>query len=668
MPRLGPCRFIQIADPSFTTSTSKDRLLGSRDWVSVVSLGLYREASMLRRSFLKNGLKAAGAASLLSGTGKHAFADGIAGEPEGAAMPLQEFGYGDVELAPGKPRAQFEEAQAVLLSLNDDSILRPWRNRAGLPAPGVPLGGWYDDVPLVKTPSGGEGFAPGEDTGQWVSALARGYAATHDLATLAKLRRLLELYEPAISSKFYTNFAYPAYNYDKWVIGLIDAHQFAGISSAFELLDRTTDAAEPHLPPMALDRGEPQRAWRAATGQPTGDYYTWDESYTMAENLYLAADRGAGKRYRKMAPKYLLDKSYFDPLSEGENVLPGHHAYSFCNALSSAMAAYMVDGSEKHLRAATNAFDMLDATQSYATGGWGPNESFQVPDSGALYKSLSETKHSFETPCGSYAHFKLTRYLLRVTRDGRYGDSMERVLYNTILGAKPWQQDGRTFYYSDFSNSGNKFYFDDKFPCCAGTFPQVTADYHIVGYFHDRAGVYVNLYMPSTLKWTAENGARMSLTQSGGYPLDGNVAFVVRASRSTTMALRLRIPAWAGTSADIMLNGLRVRAPVTKGFASIVRTWKDGDRLELRLPMAMRLEAIDRADTKNPETVALLRGPLVLFALTEETPKVSREQLLAARRVQGQPIWVAETSGGPLRLTPFTEIQEEKYRTYVTVS
>jgi DUF1680 family protein len=620
---------------------------------------------MLRRSFLKNGLKVAGAASVLSGAG--VLADGLAAG-ESAAKPLEEFGYGDVELAPGKPRTQFEETQAVLLALNDDSILRPWRLRAGLPAPGDPLGGWYDDVPLVKTPSGGEGFAPGECTGQWISALARSYAATHDPAMLAKLRRLLAMYEPAISPKFYTNFMYPAYNYDKWVIGLIDAHQFAGISNAFDLLNKTTDAAEPHLPPTALDRGEPQRAWRAATGQPTDGSYTSDESYTIAENLYLAAQRGAGERYLKMAPRFLLDKTYFDPLAEGRNVLPDHHAYSFCNALSSAMAAYIVGGSEKHLRAGSNAFDMLDATQSFATGGWGPNESFQVPNTGALYTSLTDTKHSFETPCGSYAHFKLTRYLLRVTRDGKYGDSMERVLYNTILGAKQWQKDGRTFYYSDFSNSGNKFYFDDKFPCCAGTLPQVTADYHIIGYFHDRDGVYVNLYMPSTLKWTADNGAHMSLTQSGGYPLDGNVALIVKASRSTTMALRLRVPAWAGSTADLTLNGLPVQAPVTKGFASIQRKWKDGDRVELRLPMNMRLEAIDRAGTKNPDTVALLRGPLVLFALTEDAPKVSREQLLAAKPMKGQPVWMASADSGPLLLTPFTEIHEERYRTYLTVS
>jgi DUF1680 family protein len=615
---------------------------------------------MLRRTFLKNGL-AVGATALV---GREAV--GLQVEPD--AKPLSEFGYGDVSLAPGLAQTQFEHTQSVLLGMNEDSLLRPWRLRAGLPAPGKPMGGWYDEVPLVKTPSGGEGFAPAHSFGQWISALSRGYAINQDPKTKAKIDKLLAMYEPAISGKFYTNFRFPAYNYDKMVIALIDAHQFAGIGKAFDLLNQTTDAAEPHLPPTALDRDEVQRKWRASIGENTTDDYTWDESYTMPENLYLAAQRGAGDRYRKMAPKYLLDATYFDPLSEGKNVLPGHHAYSFCNALSSAMQAYMVGGSEKHLRAAKNAFDMLVTTQSYATGGWGPDESFRTPDTGALYASLSTVQHSFETPCGSYAHAKLTRYLLRVTRDGKYGDSMERVLYNTVMGAKELEPDGHSFYYSDYSNTGHKYYFDDAWPCCSGTLPQVAADYRILTYFHDPEGVYVNLYLPSTVKWTGGNGAHLELTQSGGYPLEERTNLVLRASKAETFALRLRIPMWANVDAEnpvvIRVNGQQIPAPITTGFATLRRKWKDGDRVELNLPLPMRLEAID---PQHPETVALVRGPLVLFAITDEDPRVRRDQLLAAKRQRGQTVWQAESGSGPLLLTPFTEIQQERYRTYMTV-
>jgi len=89
-------------------------------------------------------------------------------------------------------------------------------------------------------------------------------------------------------------------------------------------------------------------------------------------------------------------------------VLPDKHAYSHMNALSSAMQAYLVDGDAKHLRAAKNGFDFVLA-QSFATGGWGPNERFLIPGSGALGDSLGTTHASFETPCGAYGHFKAAR-------------------------------------------------------------------------------------------------------------------------------------------------------------------------------------------------------------------------------------------------------------------
>jgi DUF1680 family protein len=577
------------------------------------------------------------------------------------SSPLQEFGYHDVELAPGLAQTQFEQTQAVLLSLNDDSLLKPWRIRAGLPAPGPDMGGWYDEVPLEKTESGGHGFAPAHCFGQWISALARGYAVDHNPATRAKLQRLLALYEPAISGKFYKNFRFPAYNYDKMVIGLVDAHRYAGIENAFELLNRTTDAALPHLPPTALDRDEPQRRWRESVGDNTSNDYTWDESYTMPENLFIAWEQGAGEQYRKLAERFLLDQTYFDPLSENRNVLPNHHAYSFCNALSSAMQSYIADESQKHLRAASNAFQMIDTTQSFATGGWGPNESFVVPNTGALHKSLSETHRGFETPCGSYAHFKLTRYLLRVTQDGRYGDSMERVLYNTVLGAKRLEPDGRAFYYSDYHSPAQRVYFPDAWPCCSGTLPQVAADYRILTYFHDADQLFVNLYLPSTVKWTNKEGSAVTLTQTGDYPLGSAISLRIAVARPASFALRLRIPAWSSPS--LRVNGSKVTPPVQSGFAILRRTWKDGDRIELQLPLALRLAPIDPSHT---DSVALVRGPLVLFAVSQYPTGATRQQLLSATQKPNRPVWEVTTTSAPVEFRPFVHLEDQSYTTYLT--
>jgi DUF1680 family protein len=158
---------------------------------------------------------------------------------------------------------------------------------------------------------------------------------------------------------------------------------------------------------------------------------------------------------------------------------------------------------------------MLTA-QSFATGGWGPDEMLRAPGSDDVYQSLTKTHNSFETPCGSYAHFKITRYLLRVTGDSRYGDSMERVIYNTVLGAKPLRSDGRAFYYADYNFDGKKVYSNHRFPCCSGTLPQVAADYRINTYFHDPRGMYINLYVPSSVRWV-HDGAVITLRQAGDY-------------------------------------------------------------------------------------------------------------------------------------------------------
>src|SRR5208282_4807782 len=162
----------------------------------------------------------------------------------------------------------------------------------------------------------------------------------------------------------------PAYCYDKLVCGLIDSHKYVGDPDAFAILDKTTDVAMQHLPKHAVEHGT---SWRPGTDVS----WTWDESYTMPENLFLAYQRGAGERYRALGIQY-LDDDYFGPLSEGRSNLEGRHAYSHVNALSSAMQAYLTLGSEKHLRAAKNSFDMVLA-QSFATGGWGADETLRAP-------------------------------------------------------------------------------------------------------------------------------------------------------------------------------------------------------------------------------------------------------------------------------------------------
>ena len=610
-----------------------------------------------RRSFVR----AAGAGLAVMAHGRAVSTSSRAATPDPSleyGQPLPEFHYDQVSLQPGLQQTQLEQTHAVLMNLSEDSLLRPYRLRAGLPAPGCNLGGWYSSDEF-----GAETF------GQWISALSRYYAITRDEHTRAKVDRLIRGFSETVdtSGRLFGDRAATegaAYGYDKLACGLVDAHQFTQHPTSLRILAGATAAVIPQLPPQV----------------PEDDLAAADEVYTLPENQFTAWQRGGSLLHLDLATRY-LHHGYFEPLARGENVLAGRHAYSHVNALCSAAKAFLALGDDKYLRAAKHGFAFVEA-QSFATGGWGPNETFlpsppvpelDLPAIQTLGDSLSESHHHFETCCGAYAHFKLTRYLLRITKASSYGDSMERVMYNTVLGAKALLQDGRSFYNSDYhASEGRKTYFAGYFgiipsqwPCCSGTLPQLAADYRLSTYFRDAAGAYVNLYIPSTVTWQ-QSDTHITLTQSGHYPLGDVVTMTVTPERRCTFNLRVRIPAWT-TRPSITINGRRVLTSIAPGtFANLKREWRPGDLIELELPRQLELKAVDAA---HPDTVAVVYGPLVLFSLGTRKPPLTRKQLLAATRQDPQGSeWRVYAAGGNLRLVPFWSINNERYLTYLAVT
>jgi hypothetical protein len=73
--------------------------------------------------------------------------------------PLTEFEYGAVRLMGGPLQQQYNRVHATYLALDNDRLLKVYRERAGLPAPGAAMGGWYD----------ADGFVPGHTLGQYIS-------------------------------------------------------------------------------------------------------------------------------------------------------------------------------------------------------------------------------------------------------------------------------------------------------------------------------------------------------------------------------------------------------------------------------------------------------------------------------------------------------------------
>ena len=595
--------------------------------------------SVSRRGFLKG---AAGAAALGSAAWRSS------AWPAEPREKLQEFNYSAVRLTGGPLKSQFDRIHASYLTLDDDRVLKVYRQRAGLPAPGEDMGGWYD----------ANGFVPGHTIGQYISGLSRFANATGDKTTSSKVKSLVEGYAATLGPDGYpyasqkASTTWPCYVLDKYVIGLLDAYRLAGVTVSRDLVVRVIRGAIPYIPDHTYDRGpdSPKRA-------------PYDEPYILPENLFNSYELTGEKQFLEMAKLYLLNREYFDPLAQGKNVLPGKHAYSHVIALSSAAKAYQFLGDAKYLQAIRNAWDMLEATQQFASGGWGPNETFVPPHEGKLGESITSTHNHFETPCGCYAHLKLARYLLRFTGEARYGDGLERVLYNTMLASKDPDSEGNCFYYSDYHPLVKKGYYHDKWPCCSGTLVQGVADYLISVYFRSPDGIYVNLFTPSQVRSTVM-GVPVKLIQTTDYPWDEEVELCVDVPAPVEFTLSIRVPGWLEAEPKFTLNGKAHSLPARRGtFASIRRRWKKNDTLHLRFPLSFRTEPID---DQHSDTVAVMRGPLMYVALDPPqdlaTTRLALPQQLTCAPHGSQ--FEYALADRRLQFKPFYAVQDESYNTY----
>jgi DUF1680 family protein len=250
------------------------------------------------------------------------------------------------------------------------------------------------------------------------------------------------------------------------------------------------------------------------------------------------------------------------------------------------------------------------------------------------------------------------------TSEAKYGDGLERVLYNTILGALDPDSDGGYFYYSDYQAQAQKKHYQRKWPCCAGTLIQSVADYPLNIYFEDPRGISVNLYAASEVNWKT-SGVPVKLVQNTAYPESGHIELRVEPSAAVEFDLRLRIPGWLDRPAQLTVNGRQTRVSLEPGgFATLTRRWRKGDSVELTLPFSFRTVPLD---DRNPDTVAVMYGPLMLVAV--DPPQQLRSAFGEMTPVPGKPLeFDCGTQGGSVRLRPFYQVQHEPYSSYFTRS
>ena len=503
-----------------------------------------------------------------------------------AETVLSTFEYDGVRLLPGRLRDQILRTREVYYSVPDDDVLKGFRQAAGLAAPGAGMRGWCAETSSCIF-------------GQLLSGMARLSRATGDAALREKALALFEGWRRTIGPDGDARMR--LYDWEKLLCGLVDLQVYAGCREALPVLERTTDWAA-----RTFDRT--RRAADNFHFQGDGPKQTI-EWYTLPENLYRAYFVSRDTAFKDFADTWLYEDywSQFADTAEPRGIV-AVHAYSHVNSFSSAAMAYAVTGDRRYLQICVNAYDFLQRTQCYATGGFGPDERLMPPD-GALGRSLELYAGHAEIPCGSWAAFKLCRYLMTFTGEARFGDWIETLLYNGIGAALPTEPDGRTFYYGDYRlSSGIKQYYWHAWPCCSGTYLQTVADYHNVIYFKSPRGLCVNLFVPSEVTWLHE-GERIVLRQETDYPAAATTTLALTMERPVTMELAVRIPSW---SRDVRLdaNGAQIEPDPRPGaWARVERQWKPGDKLTVTIPLRHRTMPID---PQHPKRVALLWGPVVL--------------------------------------------------------
>ena len=525
---------------------------------------------------------------------------------------IRSFDLAAVELGPGPLRDQYQQTRDYFSAIPDDDILFGFRQRAGLPSPGKPMGGWYsgDDRELWYSDGGGA-----DSAGQWLSAFARMAKANHDQAMRDKALHLMREWARTIAPDGFCGSLEHGggshvnhYVFDKLCGGLVDVAHYLEEREALAHLATITRWAMHNLGRVRWPAGVHNFAGQT----PTKDDGEW---YTLSENLYRAYELTGDAMYRDFAQVWHYP-TFWRGLARGVDLFPDKHAYSHVNSLSSAAMTYAVTGEQEYLKTITAGSDILRQNHLYATGGFGPRETFGAAG-GSLSRSLWDNTNwcgyraSFETPCGCWAAFKLCGYLTRFTGAATYGDWVERLVYNGIGAALPMAGYGETFYYSDYHQQpgASKQYYPEKWPCCSGTFPLAVTEYHNLIYYQDATGLYINLFVPSKVSWH-HGGTQLEVVQETRYPESEEVRVTVNLAGSSRFALRFRVPGWLSGTPAIAVNGRSAGVVATPGcWATIDREWHGGDTVELVWPMKLAFVPVEPI---VPHQAALTIGPVVL--------------------------------------------------------
>lgn len=252
--------------------------------------------------------------------------------------------------------------------------------------------------------------------------------------------------------------------------------------------------------------------------------------------------------------------------------------------------------------------------------------------------------------------------MLRLHADGHYRDVQERALYNNVLGAV--ELSGTKFYYQNPLDEKRARYPWHVCPCCVGNIPRALFAIKDLIYSVNpaRTELYLSHYVESEAALLDVGGTTLRIRQTTRYPWDGDVTVTLHSARTTSFTLKLRIPNRTeselysatpdlGGRFAVRVNGKPQSPKIERGYIALRREWKDGDRIELSLPMEIQRVKADSRIAANVGRVALQYGPLVYNVESGDLP--SGKNLDALTLAADTPLrakWDGKLLGGVLAI------------------
>lgn len=514
------------------------------------------------------------------------------------------FPVGDVRLT----ESPFKHAQEMdicyLLGLDPDRLLAPYRKEAGLTPKAPNYGNWEN--------SGLDGHIGGH----YLSALSYMYAATGDTEIKARLDYMLDelqtcqeaagdgylcgvpggraVWEEIArgnirASRFDLNGKWvPLYNIHKTFAGLRDACLQTGSSQARTMLVKLTDWWLDLVSQLSDDQIQEML---------TSEHGGLNEVF--ADVAAITGDEKHLQLARRFSHQEILQ-----PLLRHEDRLTGMHANTQIPKVIGFKRIADVEGNREWDEAADFFWKSVVENRTISIGGNSVREHFNPTDD---FSSMLNSEQGPET-CNTYNMLRLTKMLYETSGDPHYADYYERALYNHILSTvNPVQ--GGFVYFTPMRSGHYRVYSQPQtsFWCCVGSGLENHARYGEMIYGHSDDTLYVNLFIPSVLQW-----GKSEIEQQTAFPEEEGTTLVIRRQKSRrNFTLRFRLPEWVDEKeVQLSVNGTPQPVKVIDGYVSLTRTWSQGDKAQMHLPM--HLQAVALPD--GSDNYSFLYGPVVLAA------------------------------------------------------